>query len=70
MNGDDYESYDSDFDEELPRPRKEPEGYRDYKFPCKDCGRENALNQYHIDHGYHCDTCTRNTEQTGGIYGF
>jgi DNA-directed RNA polymerase subunit RPC12/RpoP len=38
-------------------------------FTCPDCG-EKRLTAYQHQHGYHCDTCTRNVEQTGGIYGY
>lgn len=36
---------------------------------CPDC-REHLRTPYQRDHGYHCDVCTRNVEQTGGIYGW
>ena len=38
-------------------------------FVCPDCGERN-LTKFQRDHRYHCDTCTRNMETTGGIYGY
>ncbi len=37
---------------------------------CPDCGRRGVRTSYQIRMGYHCDTCTRNVETSGGIYGF
>ena len=38
-------------------------------YKCPDCG-ERRLTLYQKRNGYHCDTCTRNVEQTGGVYGW
>ena len=38
-------------------------------YRCPDCFQMN-LTSYQRAHGYHCDQCTRNMEQTGGIYGY
>lgn len=37
-------------------------GYKKLKFTCPDCGEPNAISQWHKEHGYHCDACTRRTE--------
>ena len=43
---------------------------RDHRlYVCPDCGVK-RLTAYQRAHGYHCDTCTHNTDTTGGIYGF
>lgn len=36
---------------------------------CPDCGLR-RLTAYQKAHRYHCDACTRNVEQTGGVYGY
>lgn len=35
-------------------------------FVCPDCG-ERRLTRYQKDHGYHCDTCTREADPAGYI---
>lgn len=35
------------------------------KFPCPDCGRENAISKWHKLHGYHCEECRRRRTERG-----
>ena len=49
--------------------RPEPES-RVTTYDCPDCGRKNVRTAYQVKHRYHCDICTKNTEESGGIYGF
>lgn len=59
------------FREELntltPTPR---ENTRTSKYDCPDCGAKGVRTEYQVRHRYHCDTCTKNTEESGGIHGF
>lgn len=67
------EDYDPDYEESAYARSERAENAklnRDKRlYICPDCGQK-RLTAYQKAHHYHCDVCTRNIEQTGGIYGF